>query len=218
MAKEYKCARCGKPAVVHITRITGKGKLILHFCEDCAKKFALDNPNIPSNLDPEIRKFEEAMFNKKSKDSCSNCGALLIDLKNGDKPSCPDCYSILDDSVIDMLSQMHSATKHIGKTPRCHSDNVDTSAIFQKRDEVFSDDFISELEDVVSSAIESVAGIQLNVEKKSQKDKEVKSTVAKEETAEEKIKKLQKALDEAVSQERYEDAAKLRDQINALAK
>ena len=29
---------------------------------------------------------------------------------------------------------------------------------------------------------------------------------------------MQKALDEAVSQERYEDAAKLRDQINALAK
>lgn len=218
MAKEYKCARCGKPAVVHITRITGKGKLILHFCEDCAKKFALDNPNVPANLDPEIRKFEEAMFNEKSKDSCSTCGALLLDLKNGDKPTCADCYAILDDSVIDMLKQMHRATKHIGKKPVCHSARVDTSNIFQKREDVFSDDFISELEDVVSSAIESVAGIQLSAEKKTQSKPELKQVPAKPETTEDKLKKLQTALDEAISQERYEDAAKLRDQINALVK
>ena len=220
MATEYKCVRCGKPAVVHITRISGNEKLSLHFCEECAKKFALDNPNIPANLEPEIRKFEEDMVKKKHSDICQTCGMLLVDLKKGDKFACPDCYSIMDDSVIDMLTQMHGASTHKGKIPKHHSANVDTSEIFGKREgSILSDDLISHLEEAVSSAMESVSetiekNVSLdNVDLLSESDKQVVSEV--KEQVDRRLQ-LQKMLEEAVEQDRYEDAAKIRDELNSL--
>ncbi len=218
MATEYKCVRCGKPAVIHITRISGNEKLTLHFCEDCAKKFSLENPNASANLVPEIRKFEQEMLKKKHSDICPTCGTLLVDLKKGDKFACPDCYSIMDDSVIDMFSQMHGAISHKGKAPKAHSANVDTSSIFSKREgELLSEDLISHLEDAVSEAIESVSGSPDGIKFDegdlfSQVEKE--TTVETQEVNER--EKLQRMLNEAVNQERYEDAAKIRDKLNSL--
>ena len=103
MAKEYKCDRCGKPAVIHITRISGNEKLTLHFCEECAKKFALDNPNIPANLDPQIKAFEQKALKQVRHGVCPTCGATIGELKKGDKFSCPDCYSIMDDALLEEL-------------------------------------------------------------------------------------------------------------------
>ncbi len=219
MATEYKCVRCGKPAVIHITRISGNEKLTLHFCEECAKKFSLENPNVSSNLVPEIRKFEQEMLKKKHSDICPTCGTLLVDLKKGDKFACPDCYSIMDDSVIDMLMQMHSASSHKGKMPKYHIANVNTSNIFSKRDgELLSEDLISHLEDAVSEAIESVSKSAKNVsfgedELLSQADKKVVAQVSQESNE---LEKLRKMLNDAVDQERYEDAAKIRDKLNSL--
>lgn len=228
MAKQYKCVRCGKPAVVHITRISGNEKLTLHYCEECAKKFSLEDPNIPANLDPEIKKFEETMLNKKHSTICPTCGMLLNDLKKGDKFACPDCYSIIDDSVIELFMQMHNASRHIGKQPKNHEANVDTTSIFEEKTSVFNEDFLSDLEDVVSSAIEQVSGIQadfvfdednlpskVDVEDSSKKKSK---KVSKSQSAEDQRKELEHLLDEAVKQERYEDAAKIRDQLNSLPK
>ena len=224
MAKEYKCVRCGKPAVVHITRISGNEKLTLHYCEECAKKFSLEDPNIPANLDPEIKKFEETMLEKKHSTICPTCGMLLADLKKGDKFACPDCYSIIDDSVVELFMQMHNASRHVGKQPVNHEPNVDTSSIFEEKPSVFSDDFLSDLENVVSSAMEEISGIQADfifdedntpTQVKTDKSSNKKS---KTESVVDKRKELEHLLDEAVKQERYEDAAKIRDQLNSLPK
>ncbi len=219
MATEYKCVRCGKPAVIHITRISGNEKLTLHFCEECAKKFSLENPSVSPNLVPEIRKFEQEMLKKKHSDICPTCGTLFVDLKKGDKFACPDCYSIMDDSVIDMFMQMHNASSHKGKTPKYHIANVDTSNIFSKRDgEILSEDLISHLEDAVTEAIESVSKSTKNIsfgedELFLEDDKKVVAQVSQESNE---LDKLRKMLNEAVDQERYEDAAKIRDKLNSL--
>ncbi len=225
MAKEYKCVRCGKPAVIHITRISGNEKLTLHFCEECAKKFSLEDPNIPANLDPEIKEFENAMLNKKHSTICPTCGMLLNDLKKGDKFACPDCYSIIDDSVIDLFTQMHNASRHVGKEPKIHGANVDTSYAFEEKENIFGEDFLSDLENVVSSAIEQVSDVQATIfEDIVDADNVKKSKSAKAEKSSnvnkpvDKRKELELLLDEAVKQERYEDAAKIRDQLNSMPK
>ena len=230
MAKEYKCVRCGKPAVVHITRISGNEKLTLHLCEECAKKFSLEDPNVPANLDPQIKKFEEDMLNKKHSTICPTCKMLLNDLKKGDKFACPDCYTIMDDSVIDMLMQMHNASKHVGKAPKKHKSNVDTSSIFVDKTNLLNEDFISDIEDVVSSAIEEVSGIQSNVvfneanivsdlklDVVISQDNEKTSSIKKPKQADKRVE-LERLLEEAIKQERYEDAAKIRDELNSLPK
>ncbi len=235
MAKEYKCVRCGKPAVVHITKITGNEKLTLHFCDECAKKFALDDPNIPANLDPEIRKFEEMAMKKKHKDICPTCATMLSDLKKGDKFACPDCYSIADNFALDMLRQMHNADRHKGKQPKTHAPNVDTSKIYEVPD-LLSESFIEKLEDVVSDAMETFTNAEKYLPSKSG-SQNAPAAAAREEaeaascaeqapqTPEAEQKRfdevsdpaeLRKMLDAAVVQERYEDAAKIRDRLNTL--
>lgn len=231
MAKEYKCVRCGKPAVVHITKIAGNEKLTLHFCDECAKKFALDDPNIPANLDPEIRKFEEMAMKKKHKDICPTCGTMLSDLKKGDKFACPDCYSIADNFVLDMLRQMHNADRHNGKQPKTHAPNVDTSKIYEIPD-LLSESFIEKLEDVVSNAMETFANAEKYLPEKTDSENESadgaqqageSGGAAAQNAAEPKRidevsdpDELRKMLDAAVAQERYEDAAKIRDKLNTL--
>ena len=260
MAKEYKCDRCGKPAVIHITRISGNEKLTLHFCEECAKKFALDNPNIPANLDPQIKAFEQKALKQVRRGVCPTCGATIGELKKGDKFSCPDCYSIMDDALLDMLEQMHGSYTHKGKTPKHHAPNVDISAAFAKRENFLSEDFLADLDNVVNSAIESVgddiikkigdAAEKLSADSDGQDrpelpdlsdvsalldaadaaksaqgaggasgsagDKPAKVQAADSSNGEKTLEALQRELDEAIKQERYEDAAKIRDKINAL--
>ncbi|MBO5254831.1 MAG: UvrB/UvrC motif-containing protein [Opitutales bacterium] len=155
---------------------------------------------------------------------------LLNDLKKGDKFACPDCYTIMDDSVIDMLMQMHNASKHVGKSPQKHKPNVDTSSIFVDKTNLLNEDFISDLEDVVSSAIEEVSGIQSNIvfnEANMIGDLKLdvvlsqdgdKSTSIKEPKQTDKRVELERLLEEAIKQERYEDAAKIRDELNSLPK
>lgn len=231
MAKEYKCVRCGKPAVVHITKIAGNEKLTLHFCDECAKKFALDDPNIPANLDPEIRKFEEMAMKKKHKDICPTCSTMLSDLKKGDKFACPDCYSIADNFALDMLRQMHNADRHKGKQPKTHAPNVDTSKIYEIPD-LLSESFIEKLEDVVSNAMETFANAEKYLPEKTDSENESahgaqqtgeSGGAAAQNAAEPKRldevsdpDELRKMLDAAVAQERYEDAAKIRDKLNTL--
>lgn len=232
MAKEYKCVRCGKPAVVHITKISGNEKLTLHFCEECAKKFALDDPTIPTNVDPEIKKFEDAAMKKKLRGICPTCGSIAQDLKKGDKPACADCYSIMDDAFLDVLTQMHGATVHTGKKPKHHNPNIDTTDIYRRRPDFFGGDFLKNLEDVVNSAMESVSQAQLAAQKApvvepdvpqkqaakplakgANADKNAPADSPKDERAQ-----LEAELAAAIAQERYEDAAKIRDKINSLSK
>ena len=227
MAKEYKCVRCGKPAVVHITKISGNEKLTLHFCEECAKKFALDDPTIPTNLDPEIKKFEDAAMKKKLRGICPTCGSIAQDLKKGDKPACADCYSIMDDAFLDVLTQMHGATVHTGKKPKCHNPNIDTTDIYRYRHDFFGGDFLKNLEDVVTSAVESVSQAQIAAQKAQgtppagQKPKGAKTekvSAAPAGSPEDERASLEVELASAIAQERYEDAAKIRDKINSLSR
>lgn len=217
MAKEYKCARCGKPAVVHITKISGNEKLTLHLCEECAKKFALDDPNTPANLDPQLKQFEQQHIVKKPDGICPTCGSIDHDLKKGDKAACADCYSIMDASAADMLRQIQGAVRHTGKRPKFHAANVDTSKIFSQSADVLGKDFMQNLENMVASAIESVSEAQLEAEKIEFLDSEGDSDTAAPEPESERAR-LERELKEAVAQERYEDAAKIRDKINSLPK
>ena len=223
MAKEYKCVRCGKPAVIHITRISGNEKITLHFCEECAKKLAYENPDSPVSVIPEISKFEASAAKKEPEESCPTCGMQLADIKKGDKFCCPDCYSIADASVMDMLKQMHGATRHTGKRPKVHGANVDISKALKGDADVLGEELLSELDAAVSSSLASVSEALANASLEGAPDSPKGGIAPNPEKGEDagasapKTRaELQSMLDEAVRQERYEDAAKLRDKINSL--
>ena len=231
MAKEYKCVRCGKPAVIHITRISGNEKITLHFCEECAKKLALDNPDSPAAFIPEISEFDRKIAEKTPPEICPTCGTQMADIKRGDKFGCPDCYATMDAYLMDMLAQMHCGkTRHTGKKPAVHGANVDISKALAGVGEdsgadIAGGDIIDELDAAVSSAMEAVADAEQIADSPLQPELPFAENLggAENKSAEKNgaaptLAELQNMLDEAVRQERYEDAAKLRDQINSLPK
>jgi len=116
---------------------------------------------------------------------------------------------------------MHGATKHVGKSPKHHAPNADAMDILDKTlksiEETLGDtckDFLEDaqlLADKIQSKLDnpesqSESGCSMSGSSDSPE-------VDKAETKESLLKKL----DVAISEERYEDAAKLRDEIKALS-
>ena len=223
MATEYKCDICGNPATVHITKIIDGKKIKIHLCSACAEKASLEAINLPAEIFPKIQELEKqiADSHKAKVDFCPTCGAALSEIENGARFSCPDCYGAMGGRLFEIFSQMHGATKHVGKSPKHHAPNADAMDIMDKTlksiEETLGDtckDFLEDaqlLADKIQSKLDnpesqSESGCSMSG---SSDSPEVDKTETKE--------SLLKKLDVAISEERYEDAAKLRDEIKALS-
>ncbi len=221
MASEYKCDICGAPATVHITKIIDGKKAKIHLCSACAEKASLDAFGVYSEIFPKIKEIEEALV-KEAKVSangeyCPTCGAKLSDLEKGARFSCPDCYSALKPKLFGMLTQMHGAASHAGKTPKHHCPNSDISALQREEAEDISQQLKSpstgeppDIEEILEEADAELKKSALSAPPLS----EGKTESDESESAE----NLRKKLEEAISEERYEDAAKLRDKLKSLSK
>lgn len=216
MANEYKCDICGKPATVHITKIIDSKKVKIHLCSECAEKASMDAINMPEQILPKIKELEEQLIRDVSKASrsgvCPTCSTSFSDVEKGSRFGCPDCYDAFADRLPEFFSQMQFGALHVGKSPKKHADSSSLNPL-----------------DLLGKAIEQVgklfsAPLQQGV---SEPPPEVPADApsgapeAQEPAAEsdaESVDALRAKLDEAVREERYEDAAKLRDRINSLSK
>lgn len=214
MATEYKCDICGKPASVHITKIIDNKKVKVHLCSECAEKASFDAVNLPMDILPKLQEFEKMIKKNIVKtDTCQTCGTSLAEIEKGSRFSCPDCYVALGNKLFEIFAGVHSATDHKGKSPKYHKPNCFAKIDVSKKlrdfediigEEVFEENLESALEEIASLANKTVK-IQAEVAKP-QESKPVKETE----------KSLQKKLADAISEERYEDAAKLRDKLKTL--
>ncbi len=217
---DYKCDICGSPATVHITKIVNGQKVKMHLCQGCAQKNAdLCSAGFPPEIFPQIKKLEEKIMDmasslpKTSKDKnlvCPKCGTSFEEFEKRGRFSCPECYKTFEKRVLEIMAQLHGAIKHIGKTPK----SIDKSSL-KKEDDIQpelplgdlqnQDDDDLDFEKFASETFAELMAEKENLEKpKPAKEKPVS------------LNDLKKKLDSAIKDERYEDAAKLRDQINAL--
>lgn len=194
---EYKCDICGKPATVHITKIIDGKKVKIHLCSECAEKATLDSITLPADIFPKIKQLEEEIAASPKEfhgDVCHTCGASLAEIEKGARFSCPDCYRSMGARLFNLLAQMHGATTHKGKEPKHHKPDCgystapDFATAKVKIKKVSDSDILGELQPEISEP----------------KPKETKE-------------QLNKLLKEAILDERYEDAAMLRDKLKTIS-
>lgn len=193
------CQNCGKNEVnFRYTQIVNGVKKEMALCDKCARELGLEGVDfsMPINFSSFFSDFFNdatsllPSFAKSNLLECDNCKMSFDDFVDSGEFGCGDCYINFADRISPVLKKIHGASKHIG---RQYSQAID------------------ELEDN-KSRFEA-----------SQKQKEkTESKLSKEEKekieAENKIVKLKKDLQKAIKEERYEDAAKLRDEIKKLDK
>ncbi len=223
---EYKCDICGAPATVHITKIVNGQKIKMHLCQACAQKNAnLYSSGFPAEIFPQIKKLEEKILDmasslpkpiKETEISCPKCGTTFQEFEKRGRFSCPECYKAFEKRVLEIMAQLHGAIKHVGKTPKSLSKHK------QKEDSNQTELPLANAEsgenspcedglDFEKFASETLAEIMASKES-------LENPKPKSEPEEDSINSLKKELDCAIKDERYEDAAKIRDKINALEK
>ncbi len=229
MANEYKCDICGNAATVHITKIIDGKKVKIHLCSSCAEKASFDAVNLPLDIFPKLKELEKMMSKKiTNPDSCLTCGASLAEIEKGARFSCPDCYVALGNRLLEIFAQMHAATEHKGKSPKTHAPNCSVSLDLSKKlrdfedianEEIFEENLESALADLVSTVDNDIGEADVNKSDSNSKSKSPKNKAksAKKVAEEEDEQSLKKALDIAISEERYEDAANLRDKLKILS-
>lgn len=223
---EYKCDICGAPATVHITKIVNGQKIKMHLCQACAQKNAnLYSSGFPAEIFPQIKKLEEKILDmasslpkptKETEISCPKCGTTFQEFEKRGRFSCPECYKAFEKRVLEIMAQLHGAIKHVGKTPKSflkHKQKEDSNqtelplANAESGENSPSEDGL----DFEKFASETLAEIMASKES-------LENPKPKSESKEDSINSLKKELDCAIKDERYEDAAKIRDKINALEK
>ena len=197
------CQNCGKnEANVRYTQIVNGVKKEMILCEDCARKLGIGNfkmrmplhfSNLLGNL---FEDYDEGLlpsFIKENSRECDSCGTLYDDFINTGLLVCADCYDMFEDRLDPMLKNIQGNTKHIGRKPLNINEKMKN----------IGDNFSRNKAEEKNSAKESV-GSQNNSENNKENDKQ------------EKIQELNKELSKAIEEERYEDAAKIRDEIKQI--
>ena len=196
-----KCQNCGKNEVnFKYTQIINGVKKEMALCDKCAKELGLENLdfNIPvsfSNFFTDFFNDVELLpsFAQNNAIECDRCKTTFDDFVNTGKFGCSNCYMTFEDRLLPLFKNLHGLTNHIGK-------GYKTS--------------IDELEYNKSQFEES----QKNKETTLNKNNDVKNDVKDKSEDEKKKEKLESDLQKAIKDERYEDAAKIRDELKKLSK
>ena len=193
------CQNCGKnEANIRYTQIVNGEKKEMFLCEECANKKGIGDfkMSIPMNfsnfLGDFFNDYEDGLslpsFVKEKTQKCLNCGQSYDEFLKTGILGCPECYDAFSDRLDKILKNIQGHTVHTGRKPL----NIE-----------------KELEDLdTGNSLNNKADAQTkNVESKNTENKE-----------ENELKKLESDLEKAIKEERYEDAAVIRDNIKKLRK
>lgn len=134
---------------------------------------------------------------------CEKCGFTQSDFKKTGRFGCAHCYQVFSEGLESLLEAMHKKTEHIGKVPSFVGDKKKTQPVSISAE-------ISDLDDLDFDfdTVEEMDSIS--------EPFEVEGQVDPEDSPELKIAELKDQLDLAISEEDYEEAARIRDQISKL--
>ena len=196
------CQNCGKNEVnFRYTQIINGVKKEMALCDKCAKSLGLESLdfNMPINFSNFFGDFFDEVeetnflpsFTKTETLKCNNCGTTYDEFIKTGKFGCSNCYDVFSHGLDNVLKNIHSSSTHVGRR----------SKWVNKANE--------------NSELKSIKGSKEN--KESKENRENKNEVKKENLKEDKLTKLNADLKQAIKEERYEDAAKIRDEIKKMS-
>ena len=194
------CQNCGKNEVnFRYTQIINGVKKELALCDKCAKSLGLENLdfNMPINFSSFLGDFFGGTestdflpsFTKTTTMQCDNCGTTYDEFIDTGKFGCSHCYDIFADGLDNVLKNIHGSARHVGRRSNLSLEDRKT----------------------VEEDVQKVKG------KKTTEVEKNKENAKQNNSKEEKIKQLNADLKKAIKEERYEDAAKIRDEIKKLS-
>ena len=200
------CDNCGKREanIRYTENINGKIKE-MHLCEECSKKLGIMdkmNFNIPTSFPSFFGSFLEdfgeleamPIFNELKEEVCNSCNTSFEDIINTGRLGCPNCYDVFSDRLDPILKRLQGANRHVGrKAEQLNNDNKTLKNIDNEEN-------------------------KSEVKNKNKENNEKIHTTSENDMKQEKMEKLQEQLKSAIKEERYEDAAKIRDEINLMKK
>lgn len=197
------CQNCGKnEANIRYTQIINGVKKEIALCEDCGKKLGIDNIGIPdiamnfhSLLGDFFNDYVENSFlptfnNETIK--CKKCGMTYDEFIEKGMFGCSECYDTFSSPIDSLLKNLHGTAKHVGRYPTLKNNK--------------------EIEDKINFIDDNKVGDKKESENGKKTDKRANKDNKKNSIKEE----LQKELEKAIKEERYEDAAKIRDQLKEM--
>ncbi len=186
---EKKCQICGKPATVHFTQIVNNEMKNIDLCDECmAKSGLLNNQGSPLAM---LAALGEALFGEVKKNISSLSGLI-----------CSSCGC---------TPVMFKETGRLG-CANCYKDlNLIVDRLVESSQKgnchVGKRPPHMKVKEVIDSQVASVEDIGAPVSQKSKKKR-----------GNNQLAELQSELEQAIADERYEDAAKIRDQIKKYKK
>ncbi|MBM4015791.1 MAG: hypothetical protein FJ293_12625 [Planctomycetes bacterium] len=187
------CQRCQTEAAkVHVTEIDKDGgKVLLHLCEGCAKGHGLPASTPPTVLAVFKELVDKASTVSRTRDrQCPECGITFAEFKAKGRFGCAHDYDAFLARVVPLLERVHGASEHLGPGDAVAAAAVpDPSATAS------------------GAAPAAPAPVLPPPARKSAADQ-----------AAQELKRLRRELVRVVKSEAYEEAARLRDRIQALEK
>lgn len=188
------CENCGEnEANVRYTQIINGVKKEMHLCEDCAKEKGI-NTNMDFNIPINFSSFLGDIFDDFSEPE------FLPEFTNTKTLKCSKCGLTYDEFINNgkfgcenCYNTFEDKIDYLVKNLHGSSRHIGRKSKFCKQNES-------------------------NIEKKVNYKKESTSKNMDSISEENKLEKLQRKLKEAIKDERYEDAAKIRDEIKELEK
>ena len=202
-----KCDNCGKDNanVKYFQNINGEKKE-MNLCEECSKKLGIDT-NINFDIPIDFSSFLGGFFEDFGKEDfpyllssteekrCEGCNSTFEDILNKGKFGCPTCYETFESQIDNLLNKIHGGNRHIGRLGSVNEN---------KANNVNNTNNANNADDAKNNADDANDKAETNETFRNPKEN--------------KIEKLKAQLKELVSQEKYEEAAKVRDEIKKIAK
>ena len=191
------CQNCGEnEANVKYTQIINGVKKQMNLCENCARKLGIESlafkmPSIDfSNFLGGMLSNDMSEFIpsliKPETLLCDKCGSSYEDFIDSGKFGCDECYNTFSNQIEALLKNIHGVNRHIGRS----SKTLQKSKNDEKQEQ------------------------EENGKQIEKKDKQINNQA--EENKTEKLGELKERLKLEIKEERYEDAAKTRDEIKKL--
>ena len=190
------CQNCGEnEANVRYTQIINGVKKEMALCEKCSKELGIGDIDfsMPINFSSFLSDFFEEekeflpSFMEQEKLMCDKCGMTYEDFIDTGKFGCENCYEIFSSKIDPILKNIHGGNRHVGR-----------GIPFNKNERRKDNN-----EELLCDSKHCSSRKEKNVEENVNiKDKQLEN--------------LKKDLKQAIQEERYEDAAKLRDEIKKM--
>jgi protein arginine kinase activator len=182
-----KCDVCENEATVFLTQIINGQMTTVNLCEACSKAKGVTEETGFGLAEAFLSPSHRADSDM-MEIVCNACGFTASQLKKIGRMGCPECYAAFRDGLDGLLRNMHKGTRHVGKRPS-HLSPITPQLLPRQRNTV-----VAEAPPPAPPPLPAASPAPSLPD----------------------LAKLRAELDLAVSEERYEDAARLKSEIESL--